>query len=1438
VRTIFMVEASGDIANLSNDESQDPDQNKIDPEGNNNDLTSTGVAEEPEGSGDDKLDGITDVNAEPDFAAGAVQSVKRLASGRIVGANSDELATEPMGYDDNDMDDFNTGTTGPTITQTDINPDNSFSGSKRLGQWTGSLDGLTSAIQGALSDDLRNKEYQGDSNPLTGHCYVASEAAYHLLGGKAAGWKPKFFSQGRHWWLENEDGRHLDVTAGQFPGPYPYENGKGKGFLTAQPSKRAQVVIDRVQGRKTASWNDVQSKAQRIYKQGGIRIISVTGPYVTAHVQGDDGVYETTLQRGKTGSIDQWTCSCPWFAYSFGRSGRWKKYEGRMCSHALALQYQAQSEGMFGKDIKEQPASPGWDTEITHYTPPPPKEWRASFDPLLVADDSADGAMMHTELPPESRNPYVAFSVEPPNVGNFFQSEFSAVPEDDSSVLSGTPGLDHISHVVELSTGVEMRNEVHADRTMARMAHLEVAGVSNEVGIRPPMRPDGLTIDSEAPVASVVGASSPVPTFVIATPVDMGPEAFFERQLPSHAAQYSTVAPTPATRVATRLFGGKPNQPRADDGKWTDGMGDKPDKGYGKITPGEARGDSKKVTPQEFDALADRGKAHYERLLADKRPTTAFDDEDKWKTIRSGAYDAAQKSWGGQTIDPETGRAIERSTGYSLEVRAPGEKQLSVPEDADEDTFNAMMDQAREEYAEKLQGSEVYLGVFRDDDNNRIDFDPVTIVATTAEVDALGAYTHAVGGAYDFSTGNGHFPPHVASLSSDVKDAVKIWSTIKVNNQKALPNPEHDGFRYAFHQILGDVGTYRYNASNPDFLKGEHEATTFLESFIKYQVPTHHRLYRAMGLHPDAYMTILKSADEGSLDLPPASWSINKKLTEQFGLSYEHGTKTYEERIIFVTEPGASSWALGRTSQTGYEREHIVGGRFKVVSIKFPPEADNTTIITLQEEEDWPEDFGATGDLIEHMAFDSAVVSPQDAGKIARYLTLDEARAGAFDYSIPTESAKVDPHKGTMIAVRPPDVVCNELALTDPDAEPVDQLHVTLAYIGPDESEDLDLDLLRQIVEAQAQLSPYIVASLSGHGVFENPEGDVSVVLVDSEPLQVARELLVAALDRVGIEISRLHSFTPHITLTYGDHEDLDPVDQQPFYFTEFIISPPSGEWERYELATNISLGAALVVADQENPIPPSENAEPSWGSTLIDQDDPTGSPMDSDGGVDTVMPGAQAAKSEEVKAQEKALRRHLIDQHGMHPQTTHGNRDHLTTLHERHCHSTDNSTYNGHGPTDGHSHTATLDEEPEGALPSTDGDAGADGAQSDQDYYPTDEQDNTHLYGGDDGAADTSIRGGGDTTVASRAWLDPSISSEVVKGHNDMDIAAAARNYLMTSTAVKSFTYAEQQDIINEGEGITASNLDRLRLEGTHYEQLEEQLAHAEAAGEPIIWW
>jgi 2'-5' RNA ligase/predicted SprT family Zn-dependent metalloprotease len=921
---------------------------------------------------------------------------------------------------------------------------------------------------------------------------------------------------------------------------------------------------------KTSSWKDIQQKAKRIRGDGGVRIISVTGPYVTAHVQGDEGVYETTLQRGVTHSINMWTCSCEWFAYSFGRSGRWKKYEGRMCSHALALQWEAQSKGMFGKDIQEQTETPEWDQgDVRYYTAPAPKEWRAS-------------------------------------------------------------------------------------------------------------------------------------------------------------------------KTA---------------GRW-----------------------------------------------------------------------------------------------------------LTVP----------------------MNGLQVH------------------------------------------------------ALAADVKEAVGLWSQIKINNKDARPDPLHDGFRYGFHHVMGDLWGYKVNPSDPEFVRGEHLATTFLKAFMAQQSPSNHRLFRAIGLKEADYWVILKSAESGDLDLPPASWSADKKLTEQFGLTYAQDTKTYDKRIIFQTVPGAASWALGRTSKTGYEREHIVGGRFHVRDIRFPSiGGDTTTIITLEEIQGWPEDFAIAGDLIDHIAFNSEVVSPQDqTGTKTVARTMRSLVAGAD-------------HGGTMIAVRPPEDVCKALMLDTDGAEDFDQLHITLAYIPSELAPDLDL--LRQVVESEALLSTPIEACFTGYGLFEGDGTEKPVVaLVDSEELSEARRLLCEALDRAGIGISHTHGFLPHMTITYKDvdFESLPSLDKTPFHFDAFIISPPSNEWEFYPLgpdlaidnhgdhgsgnaetgsqfslenasrsveATNlcdlfegefVSLAEQDASADSRRVVPSLNHVSHVVGvGTGVEM----GYEVDADGSIACVADFKFAGVSDEVGVRPTmgSLESGAIPEAPIAFTTNGGSRPvpafiipspvdfapealfntdirregqftwsqqlsaesaHLTPervyelagrdgvrpwqlpngfwgdlspngfwgdlspngfwgdLSPEYLRRTATDTEDPTGsPADEDEEgsalpgaQAELNDEPEGALPST------DGAEESLESEPNAAKDGKP----------------GHPVPASLAWLDPRNSSKGMKGDDDMDIAAAARNYLRTSESVKSFTYAEQQEIINEGEGVTASNLDRLQLAGTHYEQLEAQLARAEALDEQVIFW
>ena len=105
-----------------------------------------------------------------------------------------------------------------------------------------------SLIVHALTDDLRRAPWKGSANPLAGHCYVASEAAWHAMGGKDSGYVPQTIRHegATHWYLRHaEHGTILDLTASQFSTPVPYAKGRGCGFLTREPSKRARIVLER-----------------------------------------------------------------------------------------------------------------------------------------------------------------------------------------------------------------------------------------------------------------------------------------------------------------------------------------------------------------------------------------------------------------------------------------------------------------------------------------------------------------------------------------------------------------------------------------------------------------------------------------------------------------------------------------------------------------------------------------------------------------------------------------------------------------------------------------------------------------------------------------------------------------------------------------------------------------------------------------------------------------------------------------------------------------------------------------------------------------------------------------------------------------------------------------------------------------------------------------
>jgi hypothetical protein len=176
------------------------------------------------------------------------------------------------------------------------------------------------------------------------------------------------------------------------------------------------------------------------------------------------------------------------------------------------------------------------------------------------------------------------------------------------------------------------------------------------------------------------------------------------------------------------------------------------------ITASEARGNSRPVTGAEFQRLALEGR---DKLLAIQSSAdwSAGGLDAHWDEIKRIAYAEVSKPWGGATFDPRTGTELPQGPDrYALSITLD---TMSVAEHATRAEFDGAMDSARVKYAAELARSGTYFGVFHDDYHNRIDIDPVTVVDSPGDAERIGAYTHAIGGAYHFASGNGHFPPHV-----------------------------------------------------------------------------------------------------------------------------------------------------------------------------------------------------------------------------------------------------------------------------------------------------------------------------------------------------------------------------------------------------------------------------------------------------------------------------------------------------------------------------------------------------------------------------------------------------------------------------------------------------------------------------------------------------
>jgi 2'-5' RNA ligase len=134
-----------------------------------------------------------------------------------------------------------------------------------------------------------------------------------------------------------------------------------------------------------------------------------------------------------------------------------------------------------------------------------------------------------------------------------------------------------------------------------------------------------------------------------------------------------------------------------------------------------------------------------------------------------------------------------------------------------------------------------------------------------------------------------------------------------------------------------------------------------------------------------------------------------------------------------------------------------------------------------------------------------------------------------------TYISKAQAATGAMVALFPDATVAAQLA--QPGGEPVDDLHITLAYLGPAANlENGDIDRLKQAVAEFAARTAPISGHISGTGKFTAGPTPVTYASVDLPTLPAARERLIFDLSSVAwLEPSREHGFTPHITLAYDD---------------------------------------------------------------------------------------------------------------------------------------------------------------------------------------------------------------------------------------------------------------------------------------------------------------
>lgn len=224
------------------------------------------------------------------------------------------------------------------------------------------------------------------------------------------------------------------------------------------------------------AWVDVANKAKRLVAEGRVTILRNAPHHIMAHVIGDgtdnNGTpdeHEVEISREldpngmpTSNTIEQWNCTCAWSQYSWNRTRKWKKYEGRPCSHVIATYWKAKStplditempEGyQVPRGQKQSPAGPGQmaipgvhpeqpGTEQRQFEPGEPEETPPGEPQPAAAPPTAVPSNQDLTMPKAPESPFSTPKQQPPQHEQLELFDITAPPGQQ------TPGAPPIVSV-------------------------------------------------------------------------------------------------------------------------------------------------------------------------------------------------------------------------------------------------------------------------------------------------------------------------------------------------------------------------------------------------------------------------------------------------------------------------------------------------------------------------------------------------------------------------------------------------------------------------------------------------------------------------------------------------------------------------------------------------------------------------------------------------------------------------------------------------------------------------------------------------------------------------------------------------------------------------------------------------------------------------------